>query len=250
MAVSPGKNLILSNHSKKPLADRPEQERFFGRRKGRPLNKQRRQALNLLDQFGIHEDFIQEDASLHPNALFGQDYTKFHLEIGFGNGEFFQNMVQNHPEDGFIGAEPFLNGVAALLKNIQDTKPDNLRVWADDVRPLLRSFKGQCFETVYILNPDPWPKKKHHKRRIVNPSTLDEIARLLKPNGRLVMTTDVNDLAEWMATQTVNHPAFCWDIKSPCDATEKPDNWLSTRYELKGAEAGRDQYYLMAIKRA
>lgn len=250
MVASPGKNSILSNHYKKPLDNNPEQERFFGRRKGRPLNKQRREALNLLDQYGIKDNHIQQDASLHPNGLFNQDYTTFHLEIGFGNGEYLQNMLKHHPEAGFIGAEPFLNGVAALLKDIQDTKPDNLRVWPDDVRPLLRSFKDQCFESVYILNPDPWPKKKHHKRRIVNPTTLDEIARLLKTDGQLIMTTDVDDLAEWMATQTVNHPAFHWDIVSPCDTTKKPVNWLSTRYELKGAEEGRTQYYLKAIKRA
>ena len=246
-----GKSWISSTHFKRPLV-KSDKQRFFGRRKGRPLNKQRREALRLLEAYGISSKLLESGALFHPKDLFEDRYDRFNLEIGFGNGEFLKNLLRNNPDEGFIGAEPFMNGVAALLKDLQDTSgkslPGNLRIWPDDIRPLLEIFQSDSFDTIYILNPDPWPKKRHNKRRIVNPQTLDQLSKILRRGGKLIMTTDVDDLAEWMAIQLTNHSDFRWNVTAPSNSTEKPEGWLSTRYETKGKQAGRNQHYLTAKK--
>ena len=219
------------------------------------MNKQRSDALDLLNDIGVDADLVAGLAStdvLTPEALFNREFDEYWLEIGFGNGDFLAQAHREYPNIGFVGAEPFMNGVAALLKSVQaDKVPENLcknlRVWPDDVRPLLRALPEEMFSRIYILNPDPWPKSRHHKRRIVNPQTLDWLARILKPGGELIMTTDIAELAEWMIIQTTRHPRFSWPVDSPSRAEDPPEGWLPTRYEQKGREAGRRQYYLQTI---
>ena len=225
-------------------------DKFYGRRKGRPLNQEREDALDLLEQIGVNEELLTQAGTASPGSLFSKDFDGYWLEIGFGNGEFLSKAQPANPEIGYIGAEPYINGVAALLKSIQNHKTvQNIRVWPDDVRPLLKSLAPASIDRVLVLNPDPWPKKRHHKRRIINPDTLDHLSRILKPDGDILMTTDVDDLAEWMITQIVNHSDFRWKACAPADALTPPDGWEPTRYEIKGRQAGRKQYYLNAIKK-
>lgn len=227
---------------------RSDQERFYGRRKGRPLNKSRQEALSLLDDIGLGSHLLS-DGEVDPASVFSADVEKVVLEIGFGNGDFLAATHHTRPETGFIGAEPYINGVAALLKEIADHDTGNIRIWPDDVRPLLQAIKPGSIDRVYVLNPDPWPKKRHHKRRIINPDNLDMLARIMKPGAALFMTTDIDNLAEWMTMQIVNHPDFRWDIKALSDSTTPPDGWQPTRYEIKGQKAGRNQYYLTGVRR-
>ncbi len=230
--------------SKEDWAEK-QPRRIFGRRQGRPLKAERQNALErLLPVLGIPEELIRQDSSLDPAQLL-PEYQSFHLEIGFGNGEHLAGLAQKRKTDGFIGAEPFINGMSAFLKSIENMQNQNVRVWMDDAIRLVQSLEPSCLETIYILNPDPWPKKRHHKRRIVRPDTLDEYARVLKPGGMLVMATDVDELAGWMCEQTAQRPEFEWKAETASDWRCAPPDWIETRYEKKGRESGRRQSYLV-----
>ena len=115
----------------------------------------------------------------------------------------------------------------------------------DDAILLMERFTENCLDEIYVLNPDPWPKARHHKRRIISQENLILFSRLMKPNGRLIMTTDVDDLAEWMVTEASKHPDFTWTANQKSDWQSPPNNWIETKYERKGKQAGRQQTYLI-----
>lgn len=224
--------------------------RVYGRRLGRPMGEQRQSMIDdILPTLTVEEDRLNETGSLDPASLFKQQAAETVYEIGFGNGEHLHAMLEQRPERNYIGAEPFINGMSAFLKHIKDMRHDNIRVWMDDAITLIRSFKDESLSAIYILNPDPWPKKKHHKRRIVRAETLEHYFRALKPGGDLIMATDVDDLAEWMVTETMNHGGFEWQAESKNDWQTMPKDWfLKTRYAAKGEAAGRKETYLLFKK--
>lgn len=233
---------------KKSLAEYP-QRRVYGRRLARPLNKTRAQALEtLLPKLGVPENLLSEQADLDPASLFDKEFNEYCLEIGFGNGEHLSALLHQCPETGFIGAEPFIGGMAAFLKNLREHPQDNIRVLMDDALLLVHSLKDECLEKIYILNPDPWPKKRHHKRRIINSETLSQFARVLIPGGLLITATDVDDMAEWIVTQAHLHPTFEWIAETSEDWQTPPPEWTETRYAAKGAQAGHKQYFLIFRK--
>ena len=145
--------------------------RFFGRRKSRPLKpRQRRLMETLLPALRVEE---KDAARLRdPATLFDSAPERLVLEIGFGGGEHLVHRAMEHPDWGFIGAEPFINGVAKLLAAIDEKGLSNVRVWFDDARLLLPLIGDETLDAVWLLYPDPWPKKRHHKRRFVNPENL------------------------------------------------------------------------------
>lgn len=205
---------------------------------------------NILPTLTIQEDQLNETGNLDPASLFEQRSADIVYEIGFGNGEHLHAMMTQRPERNYIGAEPFINGMSAFLKHIKDMPHNNIRVWMDDAITLIRSFKDESLSVIYVLNPDPWPKKKHHKRRIVRAETLDQYFRTLKPGGDLIMATDVDELAEWMVTETMNHGGFEWQAESKADWQTMPKDWfITTRYAAKGENAGRKETYLLFKKR-
>ena len=175
---------------------------------------------------------------------------KIWFEIGFGQGEHLRARLAQRPQDAFIGAEPFINGVSNLLAHLPDGPCNNLRVFMDDALFLLDTFADQTLDGLYLLNPDPWPKKKHHKRRIVNTGNLDLFARVLKPGAPFIMSTDVAELADWMITHTVNHGAFDWTAESKADWTTPPADWpLTTKYMAKGLREGRSPHFLVFTRK-
>jgi tRNA (guanine-N7-)-methyltransferase len=234
--------------SERSLAEETEkQRRVYGRRLGRPLNAARQGAIDsLLPVLSVPEGQVREDGTLRPADLFGHNAPLW-IELGFGNGEHLAALTRRRPDHNYIGAEPFINGMAALLKALgeQVPLPGNIRLWMDDGLKIINSLAADTVQGIYILNPDPWPKKRHHKRRIVNDHTLDAYARVLKPGGTLTMTTDVDELAEWMAEKAINHPQFEWTAETQSDWTTPPPDWIETRYEQKGRAAGRRQSYLV-----
>lgn len=239
------KRSLASTHSEQ------RKRQVHGRRQGRPLSASRQVTLdNVLPSLSLDATGLTQDGTLNPATLFSKKLPRFVMEIGFGNGEHLANMMRARPDAGYIGAEPFINGMTAFLKEIQDTPQDNIRVWMDDALLVVRSLAPASLDALYILNPDPWPKKRHNKRRIVRLETLAEYHRVLKPGGDLIMATDVDDLAEWMLTQTIQHGGFDWQAECAADWKNKPTDWFSTRYENKGKEAGRSQSYILFKKKA
>jgi tRNA (guanine-N7-)-methyltransferase len=237
--------------SKIPAAFTQEaKKRVYGRRLGRPMSASRQDVIDtLLPDLTVDLADLKEDGSLNPHSLF-ETQKEIVLEIGFGNGEHLKAMMEQRPGRNYIGVEPFINGMSAFLKSIKDMDHAGVRVWMDDAVMLCRSMASESLSAIYILNPDPWPKKKHHKRRIVRAETLIEYHRVLKPGGAFIMATDVDDLAEWMATETVNHGGFEWEAQSSKDWQTMPQGWfVTTRYAAKGVNAGRKETYLLFQKR-
>jgi len=224
--------------------------RVYGRRLGRPLGASRQDVLdNLYPQIVMPADKIKEDGSCDFKDIFAKNPDHVVFEIGFGNGEHLKALMESDPSRNYIGAEPFINGMSAFLKSISDMPQDNIRVWMDDAITLVKSFKPESLDAIYVLNPDPWPKKKHHKRRIISQDNLAEFHRTLKQGGQLIMATDVDDLAEWMVTETMRHGGFDWQANRAADWHTMPENWLlTTRYAAKGEAAGRKETYLLFKK--
>lgn len=213
------------------------------------MKEERRGVLDdLLPALQIPPALLREDGALDPAALFGQSAPCLWFEIGFGSGEHLAALMERHPDHFFLGAEFFINGMSAFLKMIKDRKHDHVRVLMDDAMMIANSLTDGCVDGLYILNPDPWPKKRHHKRRIVRQETLDQFARILKPGGQLVMSTDVPDLAEWMVTQASRHPAFTWTAQKADDWRTPPPDWIKTRYEGKRAKGADRMVYLVFEK--
>jgi len=252
MAVSHGKKRISSRPYKKPLVDsRTNQNwRFYGRRAGRKLNTARQKALDeIYPVLAVPAHTINEDQSCNPKSFFDAPPSRLIFEIGFGNGVRLAEHIKQEPDAGFIGAEPFSNGMSALLSSLDDPLPRNLKLWMDDAMIMVRSFQSHVFDALYILNPDPWHKTRHHKRRLVNEDNLKEFSRLLKPGGHLILTTDVEDLADWMLTYTVRNPDFEWQAQACQDWLRPPANWIPTRYETKGAKGTKEMHYFLFKKR-
>ena len=250
MAVFHGKKPIWLMAFKRSLANE-NTKRVYGRRQGRPLNKSRAEVIEtLLPALSIPTELLCENGSLTPSSLFKSDYKECWLEIGFGAGEHLSALMRQHPENTYLGAEPFINGMAAFLKDIKDEPHDKIRVLMDDAMMLANSLADNSLDGLYILNPDPWHKKRHHKRRIVKRDNLEVFARILKPGGQLIMSTDVPDLAEWMITETMIHDGFEWTAKSAQDWKNSPDDWITTAYEKKGAKGADKMVYLFFEKKA
>lgn len=172
----------------------------------------------------------------------------YQLEIGFGNGDSLAAWHRAMPDVAFIGCEPFINGVSNFCKLIADDDLRNVRVWHDIAQPLLAALPDGCLDKIYILNSDPWPKKRHHRRRVIQQDTLEALWRVMKTGGELVVTTDHASLADWTLEQVLRHGKFEWTARTQADWQTPPEGWLTTRYEGKGAEAGRQQVYLIFEK--
>jgi len=151
-----------------------------------------------------------------------------------------------------IGAEPFINGMSAFLKEIADDELplNNIRVHMDDALPLVKSLPDGFIDEIYVLNPDPWHKKRHWNRRIINQDNLTEFSRIMKPSAKLIMTTDVVNLIEWMVTEASLHPDFEWTAQSADDWRIPPKDWIPTRYETKGAKGADHMNYLFFEKKS
>ncbi len=154
------------------------------------------------------------------------------LEIGFGNGEFTAQYAIANPYSLIIGAEPFLNGVASLMDRIVKNDITNIRIFRDDVRILLSSMEKRFLDTIFIICPDPWPKARHNKRRLVQTAFLDELAQYIKENGKIVIATDHKDYSQWIA----EHISACKNLK--LRSTKLPEDWIYTKYQRRGIDMG------------
>jgi tRNA (guanine-N7-)-methyltransferase len=227
-----------------------QRARLYGRRKGKRLRPAQAALLrDLLPALAI--ELSDEDAVLDPRPLFDPATREIWLEIGFGGGEHLAALAAANPAIGFIGCEPFVNGVAKLLALITRDGLRNVRIHTGDARLLLAALAPRAIGRAFVLFPDPWPKVRHHKRRIVAPETLDLLARALVPGAELRLATDDADYASWMLDHAGRHPGF----EGPKPATERldlharPDGWPATRYEAKARAAGRIPAFLLYRRR-
>jgi tRNA (guanine-N7-)-methyltransferase len=206
------------------MTDRPL--RSYGRLKARPLKP--RQA-GLLDSelprlaFPLGSD---------PRAL-APDAREVWLEIGFGGGEHLAEQAARHPDVLLIGAEPFVNGVASAVRHLHDRGLQNVRLHQGDARELLAALPDDAVDRVFVLFPDPWPKARHHKRRLVEPAFIAELARILRLGGRFRFATDWRDYASWTVERMSRSQAFTWTAESADDWRIAPGDHVTTRYEQK-----------------
>jgi tRNA (guanine-N7-)-methyltransferase len=223
--------------------------RFHGRRRGRKL----RPGLERLLETSLPAAKVrlpEGDEPVDPRALFDRDVSQVWLEIGFGAGEHLAWQALHHPHVGLIGAEPYLNGVARLLAAMERDALGNISILPDDVRPLLDRLADASLGRVFILFPDPWPKRRHNRRRIVNLSILDVLARVMANGSELRLATDDQDYLVWMLRHMTAHPAFEWLADRADDWRVRSDDWPDTRYEGKNRSSGPGPTFLRYRRRS
>jgi tRNA (guanine-N7-)-methyltransferase len=187
--------------------------------------------------------------ALDPWALFDPRPEEIWLEIGFGSGEHLAAQAAAHPAIGLIGCEVFENGIAKLLADVQRRALANVRILTDDARLLIATLPPASIDRVFILFPDPWPKQRHHKRRIVADETLAALAAIMTDGAELRLATDDLDYLAWMLARAPVHPAFAWLADRPSHWRVRPADWPATRYEAKAIAAGREPYFLRLRRR-
>jgi tRNA (guanine-N7-)-methyltransferase len=220
---------------------------LYGRRRGRPLRQGRRLlTASLLPRIAIS---LPDQRPLDPRTLFAAPSAAVWLEIGFGAGEHLAAQAEQHPEIGFIGCEVFENGIARLVGDIARCGLGNIRIFADDARGLLDCLAPASLGRVFILFPDPWPKLRHHKRRLIARATLDRLAIDMQPGAELRLATDDPGYLTWMLELLTAHPDFGWTARTPADWRERATDWPATRYEEKARAAGRMPVFLRFIRR-
>lgn len=220
---------------------------IYGRRGGPRLRPARRTLLDeLLPALAVE---LPAEGRLEPRALFGRGVRSVRLEIGFGGGEHLEAEAAAHPEVGYLGVEPFVAGVARLLAGIAARRLDNVRILVDDARLLLEALPDASLERVDVLFPDPWPKTRHHKRRIVAPATMAQLARTLVRGGELRLATDDPGYARWMLRALLGEPRLAWVAERAADWRDPWPDHARTRYEAKALAAGRRPVFLRALRR-
>jgi tRNA (guanine-N7-)-methyltransferase len=192
---------------------------------------------------------LPSSGRLDREALFGAERRSMWLEIGFGGGEHLAQQAADHPETGLIGCEIFENGIVKLLAQIERRRLDNIRIFTDDARLLVAALPSASTDRVFVLFPDPWPKPRHHKRRIVSREILDGLAEIMTDYAELRLATDDHGYLCWMLERLTDHPAFEWLARRPGDWRERPSDWPPTRYEEKARTVGHASAFLRARRR-
>lgn len=205
--------------------------RLYGRRRGRALRLGQRALMEtLLPSLSVA---LPERGKLDLRSVFAQPVAAIWLEVGFGAGEHLAFQAEAHPQCGIIGSEVFEPGIAKLLAEIDERKLGNVRLFIDDARLLIAAVAPQSLARAFILFPDPWPKERHKKRRVVATETLDDLAAAMVDGAELRMATDDADYAQWIAERADAHPAF-----ERVDVHARPEEWPQTRYENKALARG------------
>ena len=222
--------------------------RFHGRRAGRRLRVGQKALLEtLLPQISL--TLPSGIAPSSPARFFSREYAAYWLEIGFGGGEHLAAQAAAYPDVGLIGAEPFINGMVSLLRQVERRQLANIRVLGDDVRPLLARLTPASLARVFILFPDPWPKTRHHNRRLINAANLDHLHRVLCAQGELRIASDHQGYVAWILRHVLDHGGFQWMAVRADDWRQRPEDWPATRYEDKARAKGDAPVFLRLQKK-
>jgi tRNA (guanine-N7-)-methyltransferase len=227
-----------------PTPEAPTRRTLYGRSKGKALRAHQAQLVA-----GVLPTLEVDAARLAAGApLFDFAPRELWLEIGFGGGEHLVAQALAHPDIGIIGCEPFLNGVAKALAAIERNGVGNVRLRAGDARPLIEATPDAALSRVFILYPDPWPKRRHNRRRIVSRETVAELARAARSGATVRFATDIDDYAGWTLSRFLDSPHFRWLAEGAEDWRRPWDDWAPTRYETKARLAGRTPVYLTFVR--
>jgi tRNA (guanine-N7-)-methyltransferase len=223
------------------------QRAFFGRRKGHPLKARQSELFDeLLPTLALD---LSKPAPADLSTLFPHAPTTLRLEIGFGGGEHLVAQAMARPEQGFIGADGFLNAVGKLLVTIDDEDITNIRVFHGDASDLLDWLPAGAFSRIDLLYPDPWPKRRQWKRRFIQDDSLPRIARLLKSGGEFRFATDIPSYMTYALTRIMRSKDFIWSAEQADDWRKPWDGWTRTRYEAKAIREGRTPAYFIFQKK-
>lgn len=218
--------------------------RLYGRSSGHKLRPAQQDLLERL----LPQIEVPAEGEITATRLFGED-RPLHVEIGFGSGEHLADRADKLPDHGFIGAEPFLNGVATALGHVRDQHLANIRLWRGDALDVLQRVPDGALSFLYLLHPDPWPKARHAKRRMVSDGPVELFAAKLKTGGEFRLATDDPTYLTWslMVMQRHRHQ-FEWCAERPKDFLEPSGGWMETRYGAKSRREGRRPYYLRYVR--
>lgn len=214
--------------------------RLYGRSSGHKLRQGQQ---DLIDKL-LPQIAVPAEGEITAKSLFGED-RPLHFEIGFGSGEHLADRADMLPDHAFIGCEPFVNGVATALNQVREKHLPNVRLWMGDALEVLNCIPDGVLSFLYLLHPDPWPKARHAKRRMMNDGPVDLFASKVKPGGEFRLATDDPTYLNWSLMVMQRHTAqFEWLAKEPKDFLQPSGGWIETRYGAKSRREGRRPYYL------
>jgi tRNA (guanine-N7-)-methyltransferase len=221
-----------------------EPRAFFGRRSGKTLHGGQKALVDDL----LPRVEIELEGPLDPKSLF-PDAQRLVIEIGYGGGEHLARKAAEEPGTGYIGCEVFTGGIGKMVQFIAASGLENVRLYTDDALKLLMALPPASIDAVYLLYPDPWPKSRHHKRRFVSPTTLGELARVIRPGGYFYFASDIEDYADWTLAHIVREPAFRFETDGPGSWQAPYPGWQPTRYEQKARREGRNISFYFSFRR-
>jgi len=215
--------------------------RFYGRRVGRKLSDSSSLALKKGEQYHIIKlnDFAQYDSKSISECLFGLKSKRIIIEIGFGSGDNLINSAKINPDICYIGADPFLNTNAKLIKSLLKNNILNIKIWPDDIRKIIKFFPSNSVNAIKILFPDPWPKSKHKDRRLIQKFFIDYLYNILKLKGTITLASDHSIMKSWILEIFQSHKGYLWKVEKAQDWQIRPSDCFSTKYEQKSIEQKR-----------
>ncbi len=215
---------------------------FFGRRKGHKLRSHQADLIgNLLPHLALDIGTAAPDKL---TDLYDEGTTEVRLEIGFGGGEHLIAEAQAFPRTGFIGCEPYVNGMAKILTQVEAHNIGNVRLFAGDAAELLAWAPARSLARIDLIHPDPWPKRRHWKRRFVQDATVQAMARIIKPGGEFRFVSDIDDYCAWTLAHLMRAPEFAWLAERASDWQLPWPDYTMTRYGAKAEREGRKAAYL------
>jgi tRNA (guanine-N7-)-methyltransferase len=220
--------------------------RLHGRRRGKKLGAQQ---VSLLCTALPRLSFDAARPIPDPASLFPDRPSVLWLEIGFGGGEHLAAEARANPSSGYIGCEAFLNGIVKALALVEAGSLRNLRLYNGDARSVIDALPREALDGVYLLYPDPWPKRRHHGRRFLSGDMLSRLARVMRPGAELRFATDIDDNAGWTLAHVLRSPDFTWAAAAPEDWQRPWAGWTGTRYEAKALRAARRPVYLTFLRK-
>jgi tRNA (guanine-N7-)-methyltransferase len=223
-------------------ADAHSPRSFFGRRKGHKLRSHQADLIeNLLPRLALD---ITQPGPPDLAGLFDPPAGEVRLEIGFGGGEHLIAEARAFPNTGFIGCEPYVNGMAKILTQIEAHNIGNIRLFAGDAAELVAWVPPRSLERIDLIHPDPWPKRRHWKRRFVQDATVAAMARVLKGGGEFRFVSDIADYCAWTLAHLLRAPDFAWTAERAADWRLPWPDYTMTRYGMKAEREGREAAYL------